>query len=421
MRRNLLQILALLTGTFFLFLANGLHGLLLPVRGTAEGYSTTMLGLLGTSWASGFVLGCFLAPAVVKRVGHVRAFSSFVSLIAIVALITGMFVDQTAWVILRAATGFATAGVQMIIESWLNERADNESRGTVFSLYFGINLSGVVAGQLLISTGDVMTPFLFMASGVLYCIAMLPTTLSKAASPKPLNTVKLDLRALYRNSPVAVVGILLIGIANGAFGTLAAVFGGNIGLSQGHIAIMVSAAIFCGALLQIPAGKLSDMTDRRYVLAFIAMISAITALSLIAFQPTQFVYLVVLVALYGGMANTLYPIVVAHANDFANPEDYVKVSGGLLLVFGIGTIIGPTLGGPVMSTFGPYALFLITMTAHLFVAAYAILRSRARAAIPVDERGEYGTILSGNSPLSTPQGYEMGHNPEGVNEKPAAA
>lgn len=406
--------MALLTGTFFLFLGNGLHGLLLPVRGTAEGYSTTALGLLGTSWASGFVLGCFLAPAVVKRVGHIRAFSSFVSLLAIVALITGMFVDQTLWIVLRAATGFAVAGVQMIIESWLNERADNQSRGTIFSLYFGINLGGVVSGQMLVSTSDVMTPFLFMAAGILYCVAMLPTTLSKAASPKPLQTVKLDVRALYRNSPIAVVGILLIGIANGAFGTLAAVFAGNIGLSHGNIALMVSVAIFCGAMLQIPAGRISDMTDRRYVLAFIAIIAALAALSLISFKPSNLIVLVTLVAIYGGMANTLYPIAVAHANDFADPENYVKVSGGLLLVFGIGTIIGPTIGGPIMSALGPYALFFITMTAHLLVAGYAILRSRARAAIPIGERGDRDTILSGNSPLSTPQGYEMGSKPPDV-------
>ena len=58
MRKNLLPVAALLLGTLFLFLGNGLHSLLLPVRGTTEGYSTTLLGLLGTSWATGFVLGC---------------------------------------------------------------------------------------------------------------------------------------------------------------------------------------------------------------------------------------------------------------------------------------------------------------------------------------------------------------------------
>ena len=85
-------------GTLFLFLGNGLHSLLLPVRGTTEGYSTTLLGLLGTSWASGFVLGCLLAPTIVKRAGHVRAFSGFAALLAIIALLTGLLVDPIWWV-----------------------------------------------------------------------------------------------------------------------------------------------------------------------------------------------------------------------------------------------------------------------------------------------------------------------------------
>ena len=229
MQKNLLSVFALLLGTLFLFLGNGLHSLLLPMRGSAEGYSTTLLGLLGTSWASGFVLGCLLAPTVVKRIGHVRAFSGFASLIAIIALLTGILVDPVWWVVLRAVTGFSTAGCVMIIESWLNERATNESRGLIFSLYIAITLFGVVGGQMSVPLGDVSTPILFMVAGILYCLAMLPTTLSTAASPQPLKQVRLDIPALFRTSPIACVGIVLIGIANGAFGTLGAVFGAGAG------------------------------------------------------------------------------------------------------------------------------------------------------------------------------------------------
>ena len=84
MKTNLFSVFALLFGTLFLFLGHGLHGLLLPVRGAEEHYSTTILGFLGTAWATGFVLGCLLAQQVVKRIGHVRAFSGFISITAII-------------------------------------------------------------------------------------------------------------------------------------------------------------------------------------------------------------------------------------------------------------------------------------------------------------------------------------------------
>ncbi|MDI6834696.1 MAG: MFS transporter [Rhizobiaceae bacterium] len=407
MRRNLLPVLALLLGTLFLFLGNGLHGLLLPVRGSAEGYSNEILGLLGTSWATGFVLGCFFAPKVVMRVGHVRAFSSFIALIAIIALLTGIQVDQYWWVALRAVTGFCTAGTSMIIESWLNERATNESRGMIFSFYISITLIGVVGGQMLVPFGDPSTTILFMFCGIFYCLAMLPTTLSTAATPQPLKSVSLDLRSLYRNSPISFIGILLIGIANGAYGTLGAVFGARAGLSPTTIAVMMSLTIFVGAMMQFPAGKLSDTTDRRYVLAALSGVAALAAVILAVVQPHDAYILIGFVALYGAAANALYPIAVAHANDFARADDFVKVSGGLLLLFGIGTIIGPTLGGPVMTKLGPYALFAVTATSHGLLTTYAIYRSRLRPAVPTEERDYVPKIPVGAAPTSTPESLNL--------------
>jgi MFS family permease len=405
MQKNLLSVFALLLGTLFLFLGNGLHSLLLPMRGSAEGYSTTLLGLLGTSWASGFVLGCLLAPTVVKRIGHVRAFSGFASLIAIIALLTGILVDPVWWVVLRAVTGFSTAGCVMIIESWLNERATNESRGLIFSLYIAITLFGVVGGQMSVPLGDVSTPILFMVAGILYCLAMLPTTLSTAASPQPLKQVRLDIPALFRTSPIACVGIVLIGIANGAFGTLGAVFGAGAGLSSGTIATMMSVTIFAGAVMQLPAGRLSDRIDRRFVLAALAAVAAIAGLLLFVLEPTSVTVLLILIAIYGATANALYPIAVSHANDFASSEDFVKVSGGLLLLYGVGTIIGPTLGGPVMSAIGPYSLFMLTCWSHVLITAYAIFRSRRRAALPAESRDAYTTINPGT--LTTPESLHL--------------
>lgn len=405
MSRNLLPVFALLSSTLFLFLGNGLQGLLLPVRGSAEGYSNEVLGFLGTSWAAGFVIGCFVAPAIVRRAGHIRAFGSFVALICLTVLLTGLFIDDVAWVSLRALTGFCTAGTSMIIESWLNERATNESRGAIFSLYIAITLFGVVAGQLVVPFGTVSGTSLFMVCAIIYCVAIMPAMLSKAESPQPLKKVKLDLPALYRTSPVSFVGILLIGIANGAYGTLGAVFGARAGLDPTTIAIMVSVTIFIGALAQFPAGKLSDRIDRRFVLAGLSGVAALAGLAVTLIQPSHVYFLIGMIAVYGAAANALYPIAVAHANDFASTEDFVKVSGGLLLLYGIGTIIGPTLGGPIMTSFGPYALFMVTAVSHLLISAYAIFRSRQRAALPTEEKDNFSTAAA--APMATPESAQL--------------
>ena len=159
--------------------------------------------------------------------------------------------------------------------------------------------------------------------------------------------------------------------------------------------------------MQLPAGRLSDRIDRRYVLAGMSAIAALAGLLIVVLHPSSPALLIGLVILYGAVANTLYPIAVAHANDFASAEDFVKVSGGLLLLYGIGTVIGPTIGGPVMSIISPHALFLVTALAHVLITAYAIIRSRIRAAVPAGERDAYTRMPTGTSQILTPESMSL--------------
>lgn len=404
MRSNLLPVLSLLLGTAFLLAGNGLHGLLLPMRGSAEGFSPTSLGLLGTAWAAGFVLGCIFSQRLVRRIGHVRAFSAFSATIAIIALLTGLLVDPISWILLRVVTGFSLAAAFMIIESWLNERATNETRGLIFSLYMTVTYVAIVAGQMSIAAGDVTQPTFFIIAGILYCLALLPTAVSTASSPAPLKEVKLDLRMIYRNSPVSFVAMLLIGIANGAFGTLAPVFGADVGLTTFTIATMMSITIFSGAVMQLPAGRMSDRMDRRYVLAALSAIAGVSGLAIVLVKPSGITVLYGLIALYGAMSYTLYSIIVAHANDYADSDQFVTVSGGLLLLYGVGTIIGPLVGGITMG-YSPYLLFAVTAIAHLGVAVYALIRTRMRAAIPAEERENFASIPSARA--ATPESINL--------------
>ena len=282
---QLVPILALLFSTAFLLAGNGLHSLLLPLRGAAEGFSTNELGLLGTGWATGFVLGCLTAPIVVRRVGHIRAFSCSAACAAMIILLNGIFVEPLAWILLRVGSGFFLAGAFMIIESWLNERATNESRGTIFAVYLMVTYFAITTGQLGVGAGDPTTSTLFMAGAILFCLAVLPTALSTAASPRPLARVKIQVGKLFRNSPVAFLTVLLVGVVNGAFGTLAAVWGARIGLSTPLIALMMGITIVSGALTQLPAGRISDLTDRRYVIAGAAVAAGLAGLAIFILDP----------------------------------------------------------------------------------------------------------------------------------------
>jgi MFS family permease len=386
-------------------MASGLHGLLLPLRGGVEGFSVASLGMLGTTWAGGFVAGCIFAPRLVRRVGHVRAFGCFAASAAIIALLSGIYIDAISWIILRTFTGFSMAGAFMVIESWLNERATNESRGKIFGLYMMVNYGATMSGQMMVANGDIRSDHLFMITGILFCLALIPTAMSTAVSPKPLTEVQLDLKALYRNSPAAFVGCILIGIANGAWGTLGAVFGAKSGISTTEIALMVSVTIAAGALMQIPVGRISDLIDRRYVLAGVASLAAFVGLMAFIIGPSNGKVIIIMTGCYGALAYALYPVAVAHANDHASAESFVKVSSGLLLLYGFGTMLGPLLAAAAMDIFWPSGLFAITALSHISITAYALFRSRKRASVPKAEKEQFKSMPSVKS--ATPEAMNL--------------
>jgi MFS family permease len=194
------------------------------------------------------------------------------------------------------------------------------------------------------------------------------------------------------------------------------VFGSKAGLSDGDIALMMTITIFAGAAMQLPAGKMSDRMDRRYVLAILSGIAWLAGIQMFVLEPVNVITVLILIAVYGAAANSLYPIAVAHANDFAKPSEFMNVSGGLLLLYGIGTVIGPSVGGPIMQAFGPYALFGVTAAAHALITIHAIVRSRLRAPIPVGERDSYSSVSSGTQ--TTPESLAL--NPRSQPLQPAA-
>ena len=413
MRRQLLPIFAIMLGSVFLMVAGGIQGLVLPLRGSMEAFPTLSLGLLGTGWAIGYIAGCIYTPRLVRRVGHVRTFGAMAAICVISVLLTLLFINPASWIILRAATGFCFAGAAMIVESWLNERAENQYRGRVFGFYSMANLAAVMAGQMMIPLGDPANHVLFVFAAIFYALAVLPTAVSTASAPRPLVETGLDLKVLWRKSPIAFAAAFLIGASNSAYGTLGAVFGENLDLGTATIALMMSLPILAGAAMQIPVGYLSDKFDRRLVLMGVAALALAVDLYFVALQPVDALPVLVATTIFGAAIYTVYPIIIAHASDKAAPGTFIKISGGLLLMYGIGGIAGPLLSGWIMTMLPKQGLFITTLAAHVLILIYAAVRISQEKAVPEEEKSDYVGMVPGR--FATPETSALdprGHEPE---------
>lgn len=388
MLRQILPVTALFISTFFLLAGGGMQSVLLPVRGQLEGFSTSQIGLIGTGWALGFTIGCIIVPHLVRRVGHVRTFSALAAILATVVLLNGMVIEAYSWILLRALAGFCFSGSYMIIESWLNERVSDENRGAMFSVYMIVSQGAFMSGQYMLVIADPSKETLFMLGAILYSLAVIPTALSKAQSPAPLTQVKVDLKGMFHNSPAAFIGSIIAGVLAGSFQSFGPVFGVEQGMSSTNIANMMVLVMLGALLFQYPLGKLSDIIDRRYVMVALSLAGTIVGFLISGYSVNganpQFSFFALMVLL-GGFVYPLYGLVNAHANDHAEPEDFVKISSSLLILYGIGNMIGPLVTGPAMEVLGTGALFQIIGASHLLLAVHMTYRITRREA-PDDEQ-----------------------------------
>lgn len=375
---QLVAVASLLLGSAFMLIAGGLQGLLLPVVGSLHDFSTTELGLLGTGWAAGFIAGCLTIPTIVRRVGHIRSFGALASISAVAILLNYLVISPEVWIGLRAISGFTFAGAAMVVESWLNERATSETRGAIFSVYQMVNFMASTAGQLLMIYTPPSDAFFFVVGAIFYCLAILPTALSTAATPQPLKTAKLDIPRLYAVSPVGAVACFLVGLVSGAFGTLGPVYARQIGLPVPAIATFMAGALLGGSLIQFPLGWLSDRIDRRRVLVGCAVGAAVIGLLMVVIQPRAPLAVTSLTILFGAMTYPMYSLTVAHANDFAAPDEFVKIAGSLLLLLGVGNMFGPIIAAFAMERFAPEGLFAFTAAVHVVVIGYVVYRMMQR-------------------------------------------
>ncbi|WP_428428019.1 MFS transporter [Pararhizobium sp.] len=378
MLTSLRSVLSLMLSTLLMMVGFGLASYVLPVRSVAEGWSTLTISLIATGYTLGFTISCIVTPKFVLRVGHVRVFAALITLLSIAILMCGLVVDWRAWIFFRAISGFAISGSYLVIESWLNERVTNENRGMLFSLYLITTMVGTIGGQYLVPLGDPTNSSLFILCGVLFSLALLPTALSSSAMPAPPAQAKFDVPGLYRRSPVAVVGAFLAGAMSGAWLNLGGVFTQKIGLSTVEGATLLASLLAGSAISQIPIGRTSDRIDRRIVMVGCGIVGVVSCLAMVAFVGSSPLVLYVIAAFVGSVMFPIYALNVAHANDLARPNEYVEVSSGMMITYGIGTISGPLMVGPVMDRFGPPSLFVLLAIYFALYAAYAAWRIAQR-------------------------------------------
>ncbi|HEV7612867.1 MAG TPA: MFS transporter [Steroidobacteraceae bacterium] len=379
----------LLLGMGVLMLGAGLQSTLLGLRATLEGFPTAVTGIVMSCYYVGYVVGTIVAPPLLRQLGHIRVFAALAAVASVAILIQGCFVNPWAWGAMRLVSGLCFAGIYVVAESWLNDRASRANRGRLFAMYMLILYVGLGAAQFLLVFSDPQTPAPFMLVSVLISLAMVPIVVSAQQVPNHAVPRKVRLRELYQNSPLGVVAVTMSGLISAIIFSMGPVYARLSGLETTSVATFMAVSILAAVVTQYPIGRLSDRMDRRTVIAGVCTLAMIVAASIVAFPELPHAAFLALAALFSGFALTLYSLSVSHVNDKLEPAQMVASSSTLLLLNGGAAAIGPLLAGSLITAFGPRAYFATLAALSGALAIYDLWRKSRRRPVPPSQKSPF--------------------------------
>ena len=395
----------LLLGMLLLMVGNGLQGTLLGVRGDIEGFSTFWMSVIMSAYFLGFLGGSQMAPDLIRRVGHIRTFAALGSVISAVLILYPAIADPIAWTLLRVVIGFCFSAVYVTAESWLNNSASNETRGQALSLYMIVQMSGLVAAQGLLVLGDPSGYILFVVLSVLVSLSFAPILLSVTPTPAFETTEPMSFFEVFHLSPLGCIGIFVMGAVYAALFGMSAVYGTQSDLSLAEISLFVGAIYVGGLLFQFPIGWISDRMDRRVLIAGVSAIGTVAAIS--AVYSSSFYLLLIAAFAVGAMANPLYALLLAHTNDFLEPDQMAAAGGRLQFINGVGAVTGPLIVGALMGWFGPKGFFLYLAVLMAGLAIYAGFRMTRRPSTATEDTISYAPVLASASAVAVEVAQEV--------------
>ena len=379
---------ALFFGFAIICLAHGLQGTLIGVRAVFEGFSFISTGFIVAGYYVGYLSGSIIIPIFLKRVGHIRVFAALASLASIAILLHSLFLEQYMWFLIRIITGISLSGIYVIMESWLNDKSTNETRGKILSIYMIITFSFLGMGQLLLNLSDPKQVDLFILVSILLSFALLPILLSNTEAPNTSNPKNISLKELFIISPLGFVGAFFTGLAHSAIFGYGAVFAAAKGLGLFEISIFMVIVSSFGALFQWPVGYISDKVDRRIVLIGVTFIASGLSLFIVASSYISIVIFFLLLAIYSGMCLPMYSLTIAHTNDFLQQNEIVGASATIAILVGLGSICGPIIVSSFMNMIVPDGFFVYLFIVHGLLGFFGLYRMAKRTK-PADLESQY--------------------------------
>jgi MFS family permease len=375
-RRNLIAVTAAMTATSLIY---GLSVPLLSLILEDRGVGGTLIGTQAAVQSTAILLISPFLPRFMSKIGPAILMLGAILVSLVAFLLLAFFPSMFAWFALRFVIGAAGSVLWVCGEAWINQIAEDATRGRIIAIYSMAVAAGFALGPAVLSlTGSHgLTPFL--VSGGVMLLSALPLLSVLGSAPRLSGDRSGSLLEYFRLAPVAMLLCALFAAADGMLISFLPLYGKDLGLSEARALYLIVFFGIGGIVGQIPIGWLADHTDRMLlasVCTFLVVVTSLAMPSVISLQPWNLLYMLILGAVLSGV----YTIALIIIGQQFKGADLAAASALFGVMWGAGTVVGPQLGGLAYEYFPPHGIpiALALLTALLFpLPLRAWLRRRA--------------------------------------------
>ena len=360
----------LLTSLLFVTIALSALNTQVPLWLVREDFSLGQIGLVGSSYFTGNLLGTIMANWFISRFNARFTYTYSCIIFAIATIGLSFSMDFYSWAIWRFFIGIACAVTWVVIESCILVTGTVRTRGKMLAVYLTTYYLGTVLGQALLQYFPQDVLYFGLVIAVLMGLAILFVLLTHYKLPKKKkSSFNIMPMILYKPSRVGLIGCAIAGMLIGSLYSLMPAYYSHLGYTDNQVANWMVLLILSGVIAQMPANWCADKFGRRMVL-LVESILMMFACSLLIFNVCG----VLAIILLGSTIYTIYPISMAWACSCVRKQEIVSMNQAMLLTNTLGSLVAPAVIAFIMDKLSNTYLFISFAIISLYFVVLLLVK-----------------------------------------------
>ena len=339
----------------------------------ARGVGATMIGLSSASQTLAVLFIMPLAPWILARFGTIRLICAAIGVIVTMLLLLPAIPNLYAWFPMRFLLGMAIEVLLIACDVWVNQVAEEKTRGRVIGIYGFVLSGGFAVGPLIINVTGIEGWAPFITGAVIVGLGALPLAWARGLIPPIEGHAKGRLLYYLLVAPTLMVAGLMYGLVDSSILSFLPIYGLGAGFDQSTVVTMLTVLVLGSVAAQLPLGWLADHVGGRQMIIGCTVFTLIPAVMLPFVIDTPWLLWPALFV-WGGALGGFYTISMVLIGRRFKGADLVAINAAFVVFWGLGAIAGPAATGGAMEAWGINAMPVVVVVCCVLYLALAIIR-----------------------------------------------